>query len=151
MPIYLVQHGLALPAEVDPNRPLSSEGRGDVQRIAEYLRKAGVAVGKVCHSGKLRAKETAEVFAGQIGEGGVYQVGGMRPNDNVREFAAGLEEDNTLYAGHLPHLERLVSYLTTGDENAGVVEFVNGGVVCMEKDNTGYHIEWYLRPSLCSV
>jgi len=27
-----------------------------------------------------------------------------------------------------------------------VVKFVNGGVVCVEKDSTGYHIEWYLKP-----
>jgi len=49
---------------------------------------------------------------------------------------------------HLPHLGKLVSYLVADDEDAGVVKFVNGGVVCVEKDSTGYHIEWYLKPSL---
>jgi len=54
-----------------------------------------------------------------------------------------------MYVGHLPHLGKLVSYLVSGNENAGVVKFVNGGVVCVERDSTGYHIEWYLMPSLC--
>lgn len=30
MRIYLVQHGLAIPKEVDPERPLSEQGREDV-------------------------------------------------------------------------------------------------------------------------
>lgn len=149
MPIYFVQHGLALPEEVDPNRPLSADGRKEVECIAAHLRKVGVAAKKVCHSGKTRARETAQILSEQIGDGNIYAVSGMSPNDNVIEFAAGLKEDSTVYVGHLPHLGKLVSYLVAGDEVAGVVKFVNGGVVCVEKDSTGYHIEWYLLPSLC--
>ena len=73
------------------------------------------------------------------------------PGADVKGFAGALKEDDTMYVGHLPHLGKLVSYLAAGDENAGVVNFVNGGVVCIEKDGTGYHIEWYLRPSLCRI
>ena len=150
MPIYFVQHGLALPEQVDPNRPLSADGRKEVEFIAAHLLKVGVAINKVCHSGKTRAKETAQILAEQIGDGNIYEVSGMSPNDNVLEFATGQKEDNTMYVGHLPHLGKLVSYLVAGDEDAGVVKFVNGGVVCVEKDSTGYHIEWYLIPSLCT-
>jgi phosphohistidine phosphatase len=150
MPIYFVQHGLALSEQVDPNRPLSAEGRKEVERIAGYLRKVRVAVKKVCHSGKARAKETAQILSEQIGDGHIYEADGMSPNDNVIAFAAGLKEDNTMYVGHLPHLGKLVSFLVAGDENAGVTRFVNGGVVCVEKDSEGYHIAWYLKPSLCT-
>lgn len=151
MPIYFVQHGLALPEEVDPSRPLSADGRKEVECISAHLRRVGVAVRKVCHSGKTRAKETAQILSEQIGDGSTYAVSGMSPNDNVIEFATGLKEDNTMYVGHLPHLRKLVSYLIAGDEDAGVVKFVNGGVVCVRKDSTGNHIEWYLKPSLCKV
>jgi phosphohistidine phosphatase len=51
----------------------------------------------------------------------------------------------------LPHLGKLVSYLVAGNENARVVQFVNAGVVCIERDSTGYHIKWYLSPSLSKV
>jgi phosphohistidine phosphatase len=151
MPIYFVQHGLALPEQVDPNRPLSADGRKEVECISAYLRKVGLAVKKVCHSGKTRAKETAQIFAAQIGEGNIYELSGMSPNDNVIEFAAAMKEDDTMYVGHLPHMEKLISYLITGDEDAGVVKFVHGGVVCVEKDSTGFHIEWYLKPSMCKI
>ncbi len=52
-----------------------------------------------------------------------------------------------MYAGHLPHLEVAVSYLGTGDETTGVVTFVNSGVICLEKDESGYHMRWCLIPS----
>jgi len=48
-------------------------------------------------------------------------------------------------------MEKAVSHLVTGDETAGVVKFVNGGVVCVEKDDSGYHIGWYLTPSVCVI
>jgi phosphohistidine phosphatase len=121
-----------------------------VERVAAHLRKAGVAVKKVCHSGKTRAKETAQILAEHLGDGNLYEVPGMNPNDNVIEFAASLKED-TMYVGHLPHLGKLISYLVAGDEQAGAVKFVNGGVVCVEKDSSGYHMEWYLKPSSCKL
>jgi phosphohistidine phosphatase len=151
MPIYFVQHGVAVPEEVDSNRPLSADGRREVEAVAAHLRKVGVSVKKICHSGKTRAKETAQILTGRIGDGDLYEVPGMNPNDSVTAFAAVLKEDNVLYVGHLPHLGKLVSYLVAGNEAAGAVKFVNGGVVCVEKDSTGCHIEWYLIPSLCKV
>lgn len=151
MPIYFVQHGLAVPESVDPNRPLSADGREEVERVAAHLRKAGVSVKRVCHSGKTRAKETAQILAEHLGDGNIDEVPGMNPNDNVIEFAAGLKEDNTMYVGHLPHLGKLVSYLVAGDDQAGAVKFVNGGVVCVEKDSSGYHMVWYLKPSMFKV
>jgi phosphohistidine phosphatase len=151
MAMYFVQHGLALAKEVDPNRPLSEDGRKEIVCISAYLRKVGLAVEKVFHSGKTRAKETAQMFADQIGDGSVYELSGMSPNDSVIEFVRTLKEDDVMYVGHLPHMGKLVSYLITGNENADIVKFSNGGVVCVGKDNAGFHIEWYLKPSMCKV
>lgn len=149
MSMYFVQHGLNVAKDVDPARPLSEAGRREVERISAYLEKLGVAVSKVCHSGKTRAEETAHLFARKIG-GGVYRVSGMSPNDDVKAFAKSLE-DGAMYVGHLPHMGKLVSYLTAGREDAGVVKYENAGVVCVEKDEAGFHIEWYLRPTICGI
>ncbi len=149
MAIYFVQHGLALEKETDMERPLSEEGRREVECISVHLREAGVTVGEVCHSGKTRAKQTAQIFADQIGDGKVSERSGMGPKDDVRAFAELLDVDDAMYVGHLPHMGKLVSYLTTGDENAGVVRFANGAVVCLERGIADFHIQWYLRPSLC--
>lgn len=148
MAMFFVQHGLAVAKEVDPKRSLSADGRAEVDRISTHLRKAGLNVRKAFHSGKTRARETAEIFAEQIGAGKIEELTGMGPKDDVTKFAAALEDD-AMYVGHLPHMGKLVSYLITGHEDSGVVKFANGGVVCIDKDETGYHIEWYLRPSMC--
>ena len=149
MALYFVQHGIALAKAIEPNRPLSADGRKDIEHISAYLRMLGIKVKKIYHSGKTRAMETALIFSGHIGDGNIYISPGMNPDDDVMDFASGMDEPDTMYVGHLPHMEKLVSYLVTGNEEAGVVKFTNGGVVCIEKDDKGFHILWYLRPSIC--
>ena len=63
MRIYLTQHGLAVPKDVDPDRPLSEQGRQDVQRLADFLKNTGAQVEQVLHSGKTRAEQTATILA----------------------------------------------------------------------------------------
>ena len=150
MTIYFVQHGVALSKDIDPNRPLSAQGKAEVETVSTYLEKAGVRIIKAFHSGKPRARETAQLFATKIGDGTIIELQAMGPNDDVADFVTRLESD-TMYVGHLPHLEKAVSYLVTGDETAGVVKFVNSGVVCVEKGDNGYYIRWYLIPSVCIV
>ena len=62
MAMYFVQHGLSLSKEINPDRPLSDDGRKEVERISVHLRKAGVKIYKVCHSGKTRPKPLASAF-----------------------------------------------------------------------------------------
>ena len=150
MPMYFIQHGKAVPKEIDPDRPLSDEGREEVERLAAYLRRTGVAVKQIYHSGKTRARQTAELFEKQIGFGRMVERPGMNPLDSVAEFAQDLEED-AMYVGHLPFMEKLVSYLTAGDEDAGVVAFSCGGVVCIAHEEGKHHIEWCIPPSVCTV
>ena len=144
MAMYFVQHGLCVAKEIDPEQPLSDAGRKEVERVAIHLRKAGVAVGRIFHSGKTRARQTAELLAEQVGSDHIDERAGMKPNDDVVEFVATLEDD-AMYVGHLPHLAKLVSYLAAGDEAGEVVRFSNGGVVCIGKDDAGYYVEWFVR------
>jgi phosphohistidine phosphatase SixA len=39
MPIYLVQHGLSVVKAMDPDRPLSAEGRKEIELVATHLRR----------------------------------------------------------------------------------------------------------------
>jgi phosphohistidine phosphatase len=151
MAVYFVQHGLAQSKEENPSRPLSLAGKEDVEEIASYLRKSHFTIREVCHSGKTRALETAQIFADQFKGSSICQLSGMNPNDDIREFAVRMNLENTMYVGHLPHLGKLISYLITGDEGKPVVKFVNSGVVCLEKKDADFYIDWYLRPSLCNI
>ncbi len=151
MKLYLVQHGMALPKEVDPDRPLSEVGRGQVETVAHFLNKAGITVPNIYHSGKTRAAQTARILAGRLSAGNVAVQPGMAPGDDVAAFTRIIEENGeALYVGHLPHLGRLASLLTTGDEQSDVVGFVNSGILCLGSCDGGFRVEWYLIPSLFS-
>ena len=152
MKLYLVQHGEAVAKEVDPDRPLSERGLRDVEKMALFLRQGGIGVGRILHSGKRRAEQTAQVLAAAIMTGGQPEsVEGIKPNDDVVSFGEKLDDlqDDTLVAGHLPFMARLVAWLITGNKNLGMVVYRPGSVVCLEQqEEGGWTLEWMVRPEL---
>jgi len=139
MPIYFSQHGKSASKDVDPQRGLTPDGAAEVTRIAKILSEAGVAVDVIWHSGKARASQTAEIFAASLRpDGGVKLRDGIGPLDDVEAFAGELPKDrDEMIVGHLPFMERIVSYLVTGDAHGRVVAFQNAGVVRLDWDGEG--------------
>jgi phosphohistidine phosphatase len=120
MKLYLVQHGEACAKQVDPERPLTEQGNADVDRLAAFLKQAGIRVERVIHSGKLRAVQTAEYLAQAIAPGVVPESSGIiNPNDDPRAFdwQSDSWDHDTLVVGHLPFMARLVSHLVVEDED----------------------------------
>jgi phosphohistidine phosphatase len=152
MALYLVQHGKALPKDQDPQRRLSDEGHAEVHMIAKLAGKHGVAVSRIEHSTKARAKETAGIFASALNpEGGVGEREGITPNDDVTALKDELAPtDNLMLVGHLPFMERLASYLITGSPEPPVIKFQNSGIVCLDKDPdaANWFIKWTLMPDI---
>ena len=152
MKLYLVQHGDSLPEEVDPERPLSERGRRDVARLAEFLGQRGIRVGQIYHSGKTRARETAELLAAQVAPGtAAAAMSGINPNDPVEPVAERVKgwNDDTLLAGHMPFMGRLAALLLAGQREGMVVAFQPGSVVCLERTIAGvWTMNWMLRPEL---
>lgn len=150
MAIYLVQHGVSLPKETDPERGLSQEGKDKVALIAEVAASYKVSVTQIFHSGKKRARETAEIFEAHLKPiNGVAGRIGLSPMDDVSEFAKELDsEADTMFVGHLPFMERLVSQLTTGSDDFRPFKFQNGGIVCIDRDDADglYYVKWALMP-----
>ncbi len=152
MRVYLVQHAEAVPAEENPDRPLSEKGRNDVQRVASFLARS-VHVGRIVHSPKARARDTAVLLAQVLGPGGVVEeaVSGLAPDDatdGLAEAIAGWSED-VIVVGHLPFMGRLASRLAAGSEEANVAAFQPGTVVCLERaDDGGWTLAWMVRPEL---
>ncbi len=62
MALFLVQHGHSLPKDKDPKKGLSPEGIAETKRIAEVAKAYYVLVSGITHSGKTRARQTAEIF-----------------------------------------------------------------------------------------
>jgi phosphohistidine phosphatase len=152
MRIYLAQHGLAVSKDVDPDRPLSEQGREDVRRLAAFLGNTGVRVGQVLHSGKTRAEQTAAMLADALLPDGKPQSrAGLAPTDPPKQVAAeatGWSVD-TLIVGHLPYLGRLVSLLLVSDPDRPLLAFQPGSMACLEQDAEGqWVLAWMIRPEL---
>jgi phosphohistidine phosphatase len=152
MALYLVQHGKSLPKDLDPDQGLSQEGIDATKRIAFIAKDHGVTVSQIKHSGKTRARQTAEIFATALNPlNGIEEVSGLKPLDEVPAFARNLDpKANTMLVGHLPFMERMTSYLLTGSIERPVFKFQNGGIVCLEKDpdTNSWVIAWTLMPKI---
>jgi phosphohistidine phosphatase len=152
MALYLVQHGKSLPKDVDPDQGLSDEGKTETERIAEVARGYNVTVSQIKQSGKTRARQTAEIFASVLKPaGGVEAVSGLKPLDDVSQFAASIDAGaDTMLVGHLPFMERMASYLVTGSADRPIFKFQNAGIVCLDKDpnSDSWVIVWALMPKI---
>jgi phosphohistidine phosphatase len=136
--LFLVHHGVAVGPEVDVRRPLSPEGLADVERLASEAAARGAKPAVIWHSGKLRAKQTAEAFWRTCNPFAEFSATrDLQPDDPaqwIRDRLRG-EARDTLIAGHFTHLPRLLALLVVGGE-AGV-EFPINGVVALSTDDQG--------------
>jgi phosphohistidine phosphatase len=151
MKLYLVQHGKAATKETDPTRPLTEEGRSDVRKVAEFIKPLSLCADCLWHSDKARAAQTAEILASVVkAKKGTLQRQGLAPNDDVSALKNEISsaEDDIMIVGHLPFLGKLASLLVAGRETAEVVEFKQGGIVCLERRDEKWRINWMITPEL---
>jgi phosphohistidine phosphatase len=152
MNLYLVQHGEACAKEIDPDRPLTDQGKADVEQVAAFLKRATIQVERVIHSGKLRAAQTAECLANAIAPGVELESSGIiNPNDNPKAFdwQSDSWDRDMLVVGHLPFMTKLVSHLLIEDEDKLITAWQPGSVVCLQRENgTHWQLNWMIRPEL---
>ena len=152
MKLYLVQHGEASPKEIDPDRSLTQQGRKDIERLAEFLGRAGIGVERVIHSGKLRASQTAELLAAVVAPSvGLETNDHIRPNDDPRSIDWVKETGgrDSMIVGHMPFMGRLVSLLLADSPESPFAAYQPGTVVCLESGTEGgWQINWMIRPEL---
>lgn len=149
MKLYLVQHAEAKEKEEDPDRPLSEKGLKDIEKTANFL-KEKIKVARILHSGKLRAKQTAERLNESIQSSeGIKEVDNLAPLDDPRIWEKKLrdEEKNVMIVGHLPYLGKLAGLLLANDQNRTIINFKMGGIVCLEK-NGNWSVDWMLTPQI---
>jgi phosphohistidine phosphatase len=136
--LYLVHHGDAVGPEVDPRRPLSERGRADVLRLATEAEARGARPQVVWHSGKLRARQTAEAFWRACNALASFSATrDLQPEDPpewIRDRVVH-ERGDVLIAGHYPHLPRLLTLLTQGDASSPA--FPQHGVVALTTEDKG--------------
>lgn len=139
MQLYLAHHGEAVGPEVDTRRPLSVRGEQHVARLAAAAATRGVRPDVVWHSGKLRARQTAEAYWRACNALASFSATrDLQPGDPpgwMRDRLRG-EARDLLIAGHFPYLPSLLSLLVTGREDAGLT-FPMHGLVALETHDDG--------------
>lgn len=151
MKLYLVQHGEAKSKTEDPDRSLNEEGIRNAEKVAAWMAQTNEKVAEIRHSGKMRAEQTANIFAKHLSPSkGVTSASGLNPNDDILPIAEMLnkQQDPLMIVGHLPFLSLLAGYLATGDQHSEVVKFQNAGVVCLIREQGQWSIAWVVIPSL---
>jgi phosphohistidine phosphatase len=103
----------------------------------------------------LRAKQTAEIITSalKIPNLFVQATQGLNPNDDIRPWAERIsnEKEDFMLVGHLPFLEKLTSFLLCGNENARLVLFHYGAIVCLDqKEDKEWAVRWILTPEMAS-
>jgi len=151
MNLYLVQHGEPLAKEVDPERPLSEQGRLDVSRVGRFTAAScHVRVSHLYHSGKLRARQTADILAENLDLPSPVQSDGLAPLDDPAIWAnrCGELTKNIMLVGHLPHLARLAGVLLGSGAESPSIAFRMGGMIALRREGGRWSLQWMVVPEI---
>ncbi|OGO96391.1 MAG: phosphohistidine phosphatase SixA [Coxiella sp. RIFCSPHIGHO2_12_FULL_44_14] len=153
MKLYCVRHGHAeSTALINDERPLTAQGEEETKKMARFLARQDIRVAQVLHSGKLRARQSAEILAQAIAKEHTAEMldllSGEHPVpwllEKIRHW-----HDDTLLVGHMPFMSHLVSTLIVGNENDQLVRFSPGTVVCVEQyEHRHWIMDWAVSPDL---
>jgi phosphohistidine phosphatase len=133
--LFLVHHADAVGPEIDTRRPLSPVGVAQADRAAANAAARGARPAVVWHSGKLRARQTAQACWRACNALAEFSASpDLQPADppaRVRDRLRG-ESRDILIAGHFPHLPGLLALLLNHDAS-----FPQHGVVALETVDEG--------------
>jgi len=143
--IYLVHHSAAIDSDVDPQRPLSPSGRAHAHALAAEAASRGVRPAVIWHSGKLRARQTADAFRAACNPSAEFAaIRGLQPTDPadwVRDRLVG-DTREVMLVGHFPSLPRILHLLVTGRADGESNAFPLHGLVQLRADGDRWVIEW---------
>jgi len=146
--VYLAHHGDAVGPDVDPQRPLSSQGREHADALANQAAEHGARPEVIWHSGKLRARETAFAYwraCNPLAEFSATRW--MQPDDPPRLVdLLAVETRDVMLVGHMPHLDRVLRALVQpGDDTPTGAPFPPHGLVAVERAENGWVERWRLQ------
>jgi phosphohistidine phosphatase len=147
--VFLVHHADAVPAHVDHMRPLSTLGARQAERVAAGVARHGAKPAVIWHSGKLRARQTAETCLRVLNPFAQFTaVRGLQADDDPETIAVALmaEARDVLIASHMPFLPMLLHRLTTGRRDRLSAEFPLNGCVALERVGELWKEVWREAP-----
>jgi phosphohistidine phosphatase len=137
--LYIVRHGIAEDGfgKSDAERELTNEGREKVSENGKRLRNHGVKPGVIISSPYLRASQTAQILAEELGyKGEIHPDDRITPmgryetfNDLFTEYRS---EQHIMIVGHEPNVSELTARICAQGQLR--MDFKKGAVACIGID-----------------
>jgi phosphohistidine phosphatase len=156
--LLLLRHAIAFERDRlrwpdDALRPLTPRGLHRMRRAAAGLRRLDIPPVRVLTSPLMRARQTAELLAGEASWPDASLTNALVPAQPVRPLFRLLTEQKVgrlAVVGHEPELGHLLAYCVGGDSGAVQVEFRKGGIACVVFAGAmrpgGGRLRWLLPP-----
>ena len=129
-------------------QPLSSVGRAATERLALAAAHRGAQPDAIWHSGKLRARQTAELLWQACNpRASCSAEHGLQPGDSPRWMRDQLsgETRSILIVGHMPSLTRLLASLLGEPDGSPSVQFPQHGCVALDADGNAWREVWRIE------
>jgi phosphohistidine phosphatase len=156
--LFILRHGEAgnrmTVVEKDSERPLTPEGRAEMQKIARSLKAIGLQTDRVCTSPLTRARETAEIAAKLLKIPRLEEWDELKPDGSKAELyrkLAKLEQNSRpILVGHEPYLTSMIGEII-GTTGAKIV-LKKGGVAKVRitsfTPRISGELRWLLTPKI---
>jgi phosphohistidine phosphatase len=160
MKLLVIRHGEAMDQEEfaeigksDDLRPLTSEGRSEMKKIAKGLRSEVKMLDVLATSSLVRAHQTADIVADVYGIESPEIAAPLVPGSSFDEFEKWCSKysDKKVVAivGHEPHLSSLVTWLLTGSSETRI-KLKKGGACLLDFESGPERgsgtLNWLLTP-----
>lgn len=147
--VVLLRHGEAYPSSVNPERPLTEKGVVETKKVARALKRLGIHFDAIYHSPKLRAKQTAEIVAKELGVNNLIETEVLLPEADPKEVEKIVREGEgkAVFCGHLPHLARFFGLLYLGIDDDKVIDLRTSGGIGLKKGHR-WVLDFVIYPSL---
>ena len=159
MELYILRHAIAVArgtegARQDSDRPLTDKGAAKLRRVVRGMNALGLSFDLILTSPYVRARQTAEIVAEEMGAGKKCERSPhLAPDGDPRALIAEIASRrpaSILVAGHEPSLSQLISVLVSGDERTQVT-LKKAGLCKLVVPTLRYgrcaSLEWLLAPA----
>lgn len=157
--MYFLRHGIAANHAEDGSfnddlRPLTDKGRHRTALVVRSLKKMGGQVDIIFHSPLLRAQQTAQIAADELGVDRMVEIPELLPERGPIELEEVLTElrkpgENVMMVGHQPNMSYALAWAISGN-NGAMLDMKKAGLASVRFRGQSFHgpgvLEWLMTP-----